>query len=185
MDDGVEKMLETQAGLISALLMVVQALVHSHPDPERLVKLLGEIVDSDVPVVLAMASPGRPRIDGTYRDTMARFFASAQQPQKAPLVQTCGELVAGSSLHEFLLQLVFAERFKGDLAGYDREAAAIRAVAAKPPVNLAQLDAEQLGELHANGLAQLEIFLKATRGRLIAANEWRASQSRQVGGMAP
>lgn len=101
------------------------------------------------------------------------------------LMQTCRDLVAASSIHEFLLQVLFAERFANDLEGFDREAASIRVAAAKRPVNVGQLDAELLGELHANGLAQLEIFLRATRGRLIAANKWRAQHSSDPGRPVP
>jgi hypothetical protein len=75
-----ETMVHSQAGTIIALLVVVQALIAKHPRKASLAKTLRELSESDIAVVVAMRSPGKPIVDAVYRETMQAIVAAAEQP---------------------------------------------------------------------------------------------------------
>jgi hypothetical protein len=75
-----ETMVQSQAGTIIALLVVVQALIARHADRVGLAKMLRELSESDISVVVAMRAAGKPMVDAVYRETMEGIVAAAEQP---------------------------------------------------------------------------------------------------------
>jgi hypothetical protein len=75
--DNFEATQQRLCGQVSCLGLVMQQLIHTHPNKPALLDALLKI-EADVPDMMALQHPGRPAIDGGFRELLSVFIKVAQ-----------------------------------------------------------------------------------------------------------
>jgi hypothetical protein len=74
------EMLEHQVGTSNALLVLILALVAVHHDRETLAKAIRLLSESDLEVLVAMSSAGRPKVQQSFREAIEGVLKFAENP---------------------------------------------------------------------------------------------------------
>jgi hypothetical protein len=74
------EMLEHQVGTSKALLVLMLALVATHQDRETLAKAIRLLAESDLEVLIAMSSAGKPKIQQSFREVIEGVLRFAENP---------------------------------------------------------------------------------------------------------
>jgi hypothetical protein len=67
------------SGTLSALTLITNVLIATHPDKARVISILKELSESDAAVLIAMLAPGKPAIDKAFRDTIEHAINAGAQ----------------------------------------------------------------------------------------------------------
>jgi hypothetical protein len=77
--DKAELMLQSHAGTLQAVLVIINALIAAHPNKAEVASSLRDLMDSDLSVIVSMRAAGMPKVDEAYRETMQGFIAVTEQ----------------------------------------------------------------------------------------------------------
>lgn len=176
MDDmnEIKALFQKQSGMIGALLLALQVVIAKHPDKRGIIETLKGLSE-DAPDIVAMNAPGMTVLDTTFRELLAAILASAESGRPShgnnaleTLTANTDILMGAEAVHDLVLRLLLADRYRGNLTAFDREMAALRSVAESKPRNETHASEEALEEYQVNMLAQLDVFLSEVRAHLVA-----------------
>ena len=69
---------QQHSGTISALTLIVNVLIQTHPEKDRVKTILQQAAEGDLPVLIAMYAAGNPAIDQAFRDMLEHAIKSGR-----------------------------------------------------------------------------------------------------------